>query len=280
MDPLVTTDWLASELGSADLRVLDCTVVFERVDGVLNVESGRGRWEAGHIPGSGFVDLLTDISDQASEHRFMMPPEQQFVSHMEHLGVGDGTRVVLYDRDKNMWAARVWFMLRHFGFTDAAVLDGGWRKWTAEGREESVGPLPDHPAAVFTVGRTVDVLVEKEAVLDALGDGGPLLVNALSAAQHNGENLDYGRRGHIPGAINVPAADLVDPQSHEYLKAPALAEKLATAIDADSVIVYCGGGISAASDAFALAMLGHRDVSIYDGSMSEWGADPSLPLEY
>ena len=282
MDSLVATDWLFSELGSPDLRILECTVVFERRAGELIVESGRANWAAGHIPGSGFVDLLTGISDQSSEYRFMLPTRHEFVSQMEGLGVGEGTRVVLYDRDHNMWAARVWWMLQHFGFGAAAVLDGGWVKWTLEGRETTAGAAPDHGPTTFGSTSGSTVLVDKQAILEALDSTETCLVNALSAEQHNGENNDYGRRGHIPGAVNLPVAGLVDPVTHAYLPHEQLLAKTGVVRDADGerVIVYCGGGISASSDAFVLSRLGHADVSIYDGSMSEWSADPSLPLEY
>lgn len=282
MDSLVTTEWLADHRGRPDLRILDCTVIFERRDGELEVRSGRDAWLAGHIPGSGFVDLLTEISDEGSAHRFMMPPREKFIVAMDVHGVGDGTRVVLYDRDRNVWAARVWWMLRDYGFENAAVLDGGWAKWTIEGRETSTDPAPDHDAAGFVDRGGAALLVGKEVVLDALESAGTCIVNALSPAQHNGENDDYERRGHIPGAVNVPASDLVDPVTHTYLTPEELVARTAAVrrAAADRVIVYCGGGISAASDAFVLARLGYREVAIYDGSMSEWAADPSLPLGY
>jgi len=282
VDSLVTTEWLANHLGSPDLRILDCTVIFERHDGELEVRSGREAWLAGHIPGSGFVDLLTEISDQSSIHRFMMPPREEFIAALGARGVGDGVRVVLYDRDRNVWAARVWWMLKDYGFENAAVLDGGWAKWTIEGRESSTGPAPDHATVGFVDRGTADLLVGKEVVIDALESAGTCIVNALSPAQHNGENDDYERRGHIPGAINVPASDLVDPVTHAYLAPEELVARTAAVrgAGADRVIVYCGGGISAASGAFVLARLGYREVAIYDGSMSEWAADPSLPLEY
>ena len=281
MDQLVTTEWLAGELGSTDLRVLDCHVVFERVDGDLNVESGYRLWEAGHIPTSAFVDLIDEISDHHSPYRFMMPPPDQFVSRMGQLGVGKGTRVVLYDRDRNMWAARVWWMLRHFGFTDAAVLDGGWTAWLADGGDVSQEPAPSFGSAGFDNRHTNDLLVQKQHVIDAVHSGGACIVNALGADQHDGRSLDYGRRGHIPGAMNVPAGDLVDPATHRFLPMDELqARTSAVPDDSEEVIVYCGGGISAANDAFVLALLGREDVVIYDGSMSEWAADPSLPLEW
>ena len=282
MDSLVSTDSLAEDLSSPDLRIVECTVAFSNQDGEIVAESGRSMWESGHIPHSAFVDLLTDIADRTSHLRYMMPPGEQFVAAMESLGIGEGTRVVLYDRDRNMWATRVWWMLKDYGFDDAAVLDGGWAKWTLEGRDVSTDPAPEHKATRFVDRRTAALIVGKEVVLEALDTNGSTIVNALSAAQHNGETDDYDRRGHIPGALNVPAADLVDPLTHVYLAPQELKARTAHIHDAgaDRVIVYCGGGISATSTAFVLAHQGHDNVVIYDGSMSEWAADPSLPLEY
>ena len=212
MEQLVDPAWLAGEMGAPDLRILDCSVVFERHDGVLTVGSGLSAWAEGHIPGSEHVDLVADLSDQASEMRFMMPPAAQFAAAMEGKGVGGGTRVVLYDDDRNMWAARVWWMLRAYGFDEAAVLDGGRRRWTVEGRELTVDPPVEH-RAVFIPKPRSGLLVDKAAVLAATRDDGTCIVNALSAAHHNGESDDYGRRGHIPTSVNMPAADLVDPDT-------------------------------------------------------------------
>ncbi len=116
--------------------MLECTVYLHPADvpGGYRVESGRARWAQGHIPGAGFADLHEELSDRGSPLRFTMPPAAQFAEAMGRHGVGDGVRVVLYDRFVNMWAARVWWMLRAFGFDAAAVLDGGWKKWTLEGR--------------------------------------------------------------------------------------------------------------------------------------------------
>ena len=279
MEQLVDPAWLAGEMGAPDLRILDCSVVFERHDGVLTVGSGLSAWAEGHIPGSEHVDLVADLSDQASEMRFMMPPAAQFAAAMEGKGVGEGTRVVLYDDDRNMWAARVWWMLRAYGFDEAAVLDGGRRRWTVEGRELTVDPPVEH-RAVFILKPRSGLLVDKAAVLAGTRDDGTCIVNALSAAHHNGESDDYGRRGHIPTSVNMPAADLVDPDTHAYLDMAALRSRFAPVLDspAERVITYCGGGISAASDAFALTLLGADEVAIYDASMGEWGIDPSLPL--
>lgn len=280
MRQLVDSQWLVNRLSDTHLRILDCHVMFERADGELKVESGRPLWEQGHIPGSAHVDLIDELSDPTSEYQFMMPSSQQVADVMSRLGIGEGTEVVLYDRDKNMWAARVWWILRAVGFDDAAVLNGGWRSWTLGGRPVSTDAPPEHPPCDFVMRPRPNVFVSKEQVSEAIDADDICLVNALGESEHRGESANYGRRGHIPSAVNVPAATLVDPNSHLYLDEAKLRSRMEPVYDSLSsrAITYCGGGISASSDAFVLDMLGWEQVAIYDASMSEWGADPSLPL--
>jgi thiosulfate/3-mercaptopyruvate sulfurtransferase len=279
---LVETDWLAAHLDDPELRVLECTTILHpRPEGGFRAESGRATWAAGHIPRSGFADLTGDLCDRTSKLLYMMPPAEQMAAVMGRLGVGEGTRVVLYDRAVNMWAARVWWMLRAVGFDAAAVLNGGWRKWTVEGRPTSTEPCA-YPAARFVAQPRPDLFVGKDAVLAGLGHRATCVVNALSEAQHRGVGgVAYGRPGRIAGSANVPAQSLVDPATHAYLPAAVLRERFAAAgvLDAGRVITYCGGGIAASSDAFVLTLLGHDAVSVYDASLSEWAADPSLPME-
>lgn len=281
MEKLIQPGWLEENLAAPDLRILDCSVVFERPGGVLNIESGRHRWDQEHIPGSVHVDLMTELADQTAELLFMMPPTDQFVSIMESVGVGEGTRVVLYDFDINMWAARVWWMLRSVGFDEAGLLDGGLRRWKAEGRRVTSDPAPRHPSAAFAVRPRPGIFVGKDEVLAAIDDHDTALVDALPAAHFDGTIQFYQRRGHIPTAVNVPAGAIVDRHTHAYAKADELRRLAAPALEAEcsKTIAYCGGGISAASTAFALSLLGLEQIAIYDGSMGEWTADPSLPLE-
>jgi thiosulfate/3-mercaptopyruvate sulfurtransferase len=281
---LVETEWLAQHLDDPGVRVLECTVYLHpdpHVPFGFRVESGRGRWAEGHIPGAGFVDLQEELSDRRSKLRFMMPGAAAFAAAMGRHGVGDGVRVVLYDRAVNMWAARVWWMLRAFGFDDAAVLNGGWKKWTHEGREVAKD-AGTRPARSFTARPRPGLIADKAAVLAAVGDRAVCLLNALTAEQHHGTGgYDYGRRGRIEGSENVPARDLVDPLTHAYLPSEVLREKFAAAgaLHAGRVITYCGGGIAASSDALVLALLGKDDVAVYDASLMEWAADPALPME-
>jgi thiosulfate/3-mercaptopyruvate sulfurtransferase len=279
---LVETDWLAAHVDDPALRVLECTTILHpRPEGGYRAESGRATWAGGHIPRSGFADLTDDLCDRTSPLNYMMPPAEQMAASMARLGVGEGTRFVLYDRSLNMWAARVWWMLRAVGFGDAAVLNGGWRKWTVEGRPTSTEPCT-YPPARFVARPRSDLFVDKSAVLAGLGGRATCILNALSEAQHKGTGgVTYGRAGRIAGSANVPAQSLVDPATHAYLPAAVLRERFAAAgvLEAGRVITYCGGGIAASSDAFVLTLLGHDHVSVYDASLSEWAADPSLPME-
>lgn len=280
---LVETDWLARRLDDPAVRVLECTVYLHPADvpGGFRVESGRAKWAQGHIPGAGFVDLQEELSDRTSKLRFMMPPAAQFAEAMGRAGVGEGVRVVLYDRAVNMWAARVWWMLRAFGFDDAAVLNGGFRKWTLEGRPVATD-AGTGPARTFTPRPRPALIVDKAGVLAALGEASACVLNALTEEQHRGAGgVAYGRPGRIAGSANVPARELVDPKTHAYLDADALRAKFeaAGALDAKRVVTYCGGGIAASSDAFVLVLLGRDDIAVYDASLSEWAADPTLPME-
>ena len=279
---LVETDWLAQHLDDPNVRVLECTVYLHpKPEGGFRAESGRAKWSESHIPGSGFADLIADLSDRTSSLNYMMPPAEQFADAMGRYGVGPGTRVVLYDRAVNMWAARVWWMLRAFGFDDAAVLNGGWKKWTVEGRPVASDD-GSRPARQFVATSRSGLIAGKHAVLAGIGDSATCLLNALTPEQHAGTGgVAYGRAGRITGSRNVAARDLVDPATHAYLPAETLREKFqaAGALDAGRVITYCGGGIAASSDAFVLALLGKDNVALYDASLSEWAADPSLPME-
>jgi len=282
MDPLVSGEWLEKELGASDLRVIDCMVVME-VDGEgrRNYRPAAELWEQGHIPGSAPVDLVEELSDPASPFPFMLPPADQFSAVMGELGVGDGIRVVLYDAAINAWASRMWWMLRAFGFDDAAVLDGGWRAWTGDGRPVSADPAPQFAPTTFVARPRPGLFVGRDDVLLAIDRPDACIVDALPPAMYRGEQQDYARPGHIPGAVNVPFGALVDPDTHRYLPEDRLRGTFSKVLAADPkrVITYCGGAIAASSDAFVLHLLGVDDVVIYDGSLSEWTADPALPLE-
>jgi thiosulfate/3-mercaptopyruvate sulfurtransferase len=280
---LVESAWLAAHLGDPDLRVFDCTVhLIPNPDIGYVAKPGLEDFVKGHIPGAQFIDLQADLSAPHPTLRFMLPSAAAFAAALGRLGVGDTSRVVIYSTTTPQWASRVWWMLRNYGFDNAAVLNGGFAKWAAEGRPVETGAAKARPPATFTVRADRQLMVGKDAVLAALGDGAVCTINALSAAQHSGTGgTVYGRVGRIAKTVNVPAAALLDPATGAYLPAAQLRAKFAAvgAFDKKRVITYCGGGIAASSDALVLTMLGHPDVRLYDASMSEWSNDASLPME-
>jgi thiosulfate/3-mercaptopyruvate sulfurtransferase len=280
--PLVTTAWLAANLGRTDLRILDCAVTMRtHPDGTYGFVPGRDEWLAGHVPGSDFVDVMGELSAQTSPLPLMMPPAAEFAATMERYGVGVGTHVVLYDRGNHAWAARVWWMLRACGFDAAQVLDGGWQKWAAEGRPVSTAPAT-YARGTFAPHVRTELFATKDEVLAALGRPDVTLVNALSPEEHRGTAATrLPRSGRIPGSRNVFVQTLTDPDSKAY-KTKTELEALfvaAGALGAQRTIVYCGAGIAASSDALALTLLGTPNVAVYDGSLSEWTADAALPME-
>ncbi len=281
INSLVETDWLEAHLGDADLRVYDCTTVYSSPDNQrMQFDGGRSGYDEGHVPGAGFIDVLGELSDGASPLRTMMPPVEQFAAAMSRYGIGDGVRVVLYDNQLNMWATRVWWMLRAMGFDDAAVLNGGWHKWLKEGRPIST-EQPATPAATFVAKPRPDLFADKNMVLDAIGQNESQIVSALTQEMHAGEGLEVVQRGHITSSTCVGFNEIVDLETMAYLPLDELRNKFdAAGATADKqVITYCGTGIAATSDAFAMHLLGRDNVAVYDGSLEEWSADPELPME-
>jgi thiosulfate/3-mercaptopyruvate sulfurtransferase len=283
---LVETDWLQTHLEEPNLRILDCTVYLPNYFDAsaaekVEIVSGRGNWEKGHIPGSAFVDLVQDLCDPHNTRlMFPMPTAEQFAAVMSRHGVSEGTRVVLYDDMVNIWAARVWWMLRVFGFEQAAVLNGGWQKWTREGRPISTATSTYAPAS-FVPRPRPELIATKGQVISAIDQQSICLINALDPDEYAGRGpVRYGRPGHIPSSVNVSFLQVLDPDTNTYQLPEQLREQFnqVGALHKDQVITYCGGGIAACSDALVLTLLGIDKVAVYDGSMTEWAADPVLPL--
>jgi len=282
---LVQTDWLAAHLNDANLRIFDCTTHLLPADATTDapyrIVPGKAEYDQGHIPGAGFFDIQGELSDNTTKLRFMLPPAEQFATVMSRCGVGDETRVVLYCAGGIMWATRVWWMLRAFGFDNATVLDGGWDKWKSEGRPVSTAPCT-YPPATFHARPRPGLFVRKEQVLASLHDPKTVSVNALMPELHRGDGPSrYDRAGRIPGSVNVPAATLLDPQTKAFVPLDdAQAKFQAVGIEKEKqVIAYCGGGISATVDLFLLHQLGYENLTLYDGSMGEWAKDETLPIE-
>jgi thiosulfate/3-mercaptopyruvate sulfurtransferase len=279
---LIDTDALERQLDDPDLRVFDCTtILIPDPKTTYQAVPARADFEKEHIPGAQFIDLQADLSDKNQRLRFMLPSAEDFAAAMSRFGVGEGTRVVLYSTTTPQWATRVWWLLRVFGFDEAAVLDGGWQKWSREGRPVETGPARSHPSGHFIVREQRPLMVGKAEVQQAIDDGAVCTLNALAPEQHAGTGGNtYGRPGRIKGSVNLPAAHLIDPATSAFLPAAELRRRFeGVGAFGREVITYCGGGIAASADAFALVMLGHPDVKLYDASMSEWATDPTLPME-
>lgn len=276
MEPLVTTQWLEDHLGEPDLVLLDCSVV-QLPSGPegLRFSSGRADFDAGHIPTAGFADLVSDLSDPASPLKYALPSAERFCEAMGALGVGDDSRVVVYDGSITAWAARVWWMLRWVGFDRAAILDGGMGAWKAEGRPISTEPAAASPREL-TASPRPELVATRDDVLAAIADDRVCILDAMPAAHYRGEQTMYERTGHVPGAINTPVRDLLD-EAGRFRPLEQLAALHPTDRSA-RMITYCGGGIAAAASAFVLTRLGFDDVAVYTASMQEWAADPANPL--
>lgn len=272
---LVTAEWLAEHLDDPDLVVLDCTVTVRRGEDGLVIENGRAAYEAGHIPTAGFADLMGELADADSPYNYAVPSPEAFAAAMGKLGVGDDTRVVLYDASLSAWAARVWWMLRWVGFDRAAVLDGGLAAWRSEGRPLATEPA-DEPVRVLTPAPRPELIADRDEVFAAIGDESVRLIDAMPGAHYRGEMTMYARPGHIPGADNVPVTALLD-ETGRFKPADGLAV-LFGADRSGRAIIYCGGGIAASATAFAMTRAGFTDVAVYTASLQEWAADPANPM--
>lgn len=279
MESLVSSEWLADHLRDADVRILECSVALRPAEGGFSADSMSDEWAEGHIPNSAYADLAGSLSDPDSELRFTMPTAERFARAMEDLGVGDDTRVILYDRRMTMWATRVFWMLKAFGFDNCAVLDGGLKTWKLEGRELSTEPAPTRPSTTFTAEPRPQLIATLEQMEAAVADQGHCIINSLSPENHSGEDDSYGRAGHLPGASNVFAVALIDTETHQYRPIDELHQLFDHIPAGEPIITYCGGGIAATSDAFVLTeLLGRTNVSVYDGSLSEWVQSDDRPL--
>ena len=275
---LVEPAWVEEHLEDEDLRILDVTIQV-RLKPVPWMRSGRREWRRAHVPGAAFVDLRKVCDPNSPARTFTLPNAEWFSAAMGRVGVGDGTRVVLYDARESMWAARLWWMLRAFGFENAAVMNGGWTAWRLEERPVSSEPCA-YPPATFTPAPRPGLFVGKEEVLRVIDDPNACIVCALGRRQYRGERREYGRRrGHIPGACNVSAWRILDRHTQRYRPLAELRQLFGDVLGAGRIVTYCGGGVAASSDAFVLHLLGQRNVAVYDGGFIEWSADRRLPLE-
>jgi thiosulfate/3-mercaptopyruvate sulfurtransferase len=280
---LLSTQELA-DLHTADpqhesVRVFDTSITLKpNPAGGYMAESGYDDYLQARIPGAGFLDLKTKLSDTSSGLGFTLPGTEQLQAGFRAAGINSNSRVVLYSSGHMMWATRAWWMLHSAGHGNVCVLNGGLAKWQAEDRDTQQGEAW-YAAGVFSVDLNAAKWADKNDVMQAIGDEAICTINALAPGVYSGSaDMSYGRKGHITGSKNIYYGDVLDAgcfRSASDLKELFNAKNV---LDRPKVIAYCGGGISATIDALALSLLGHKNLAVYDGSMSEWVKDKDLPL--
>jgi thiosulfate/3-mercaptopyruvate sulfurtransferase len=274
---LTETNWLASELDAPDIVI---------IDGSWHMPSegrdARAEYLEEHIPGAIFFDI-DEIADTKSALPHMLPPPEKFSSRMRSMGIGDGSRIVVYDTSGMFSAARVWWTFRVMGFDDVTVLNGGLPKWKREGLPLESGEPAPRSTRHFTSRRNADLVRDVYDMKSIIKDHSAEILDARSADRFAGKVAEPRpgvRSGHIPGSLNVPYGKLVNADG--TLKSKSELERVFARAGVDlgkPVVTSCGSGITASVLALALAELGHRRTAVYDGSWSEWGADQSLPVE-
>lgn len=273
---LISTADLAAALSAPDVRVVDATYYLPHEN-----KDARAEYEAEHIPGAVFFDIDA-IKDPASDLPHMLPAPEVFSAKVRKLGLGDGNRIVIYDRRGMMSAPRAWWTFRVFGHRDVAVLDGGLPKWKAEGR-----PLDDHPVVPmerhFSARLDTTRLRDREQIRRNIEQAAEQVLDARSRGRFEGTDGELwpGRRsGHIPGSRNLPYTELLDPESGTLLPPEALRERFAAAgIDpARPVVTSCGSGVTACALLLGLTRVGAKDLALYDGSWAEWGRPGDTPV--
>lgn len=270
MDSLVSTDWLAQHLGEPDLIAVDSSWHMPS-----SGRSGRDEYRAAHIPGARFLDIDT-VSDRSHPAPHMLPASEGFGPAMEQVGVGRDDRLVVYDNSSIRTAARGWFMLRHFGADRVAILDGGFQKWLSESRPTEAGEAAPRRAR-FDAKARAEIVTKEQLVA---GTGLPW-ADARGKPRFEGSEADPRAgvaAGHAPGARNLPFASLY--REDGRFKPTNELKRLFDEAGIDPTrpfVASCGSGVTANSLIFAAHLIGNDDTKLYDGSWSEWGADPATP---
>jgi thiosulfate/3-mercaptopyruvate sulfurtransferase len=281
----VSTDWLAGHLGDPSVRVVDVRGKVLPPGTKPRYQAKRSDYDASHIPGAVFVDWTQDIVDPADPVPMQVAGPVPFAAKMSELGIGDETLVVAYDDYDHIFAGRFAWALRYYGHEGVRILDGGWGRWLAESRptRQSTAPEAAPLSAVFTARPRAALRRTASEVEGVLGRPDVALIDARPSEQYVGAVTAAARPGHIPGAVNVPYARLIDASTGRFLPPAELTRVFrdsgvdVTALPRE-VIVYCNGGVSCTVPLNALRILGRDDVAVYDGSWNEWGNDANLPI--
>jgi len=278
---LVSTEWLEERLGAPELRIFDASVHLDPSPKGFEIRSGRADYEAAHIPGAGFLDLGRELADPESSLEFTRPSAARLEAALSAAGLSNEHHAVVYSASGPMWATRLFWILRSAGHATVSVLDGGFERWCAEGRPVCSEPCTV-PATTFKAAPREELWANTDEVAAAIDDGAACTINALPRALHTGEaEMGYARPGHIRGSVNVPFPQLLDRDTGTLLPPDELRRHFEAvgAFERERAITYCGGGIAATLTAFALTTLGHPNVAVYDGSLSEWARDPARPMD-
>ena len=281
MDNLVSTEWLAAELGKPDLLVFDCSTYLPGEPG-----NKHDAFRTAHIPGARLFDI-DQIADPETDLPHMVPTPARFAKLVGALGASNATRVVFYDQHGLRSSARGWWMMRLFGHEKAAVLDGGLPKWMREGRPTESGDAPAPPPATFVPDFRAERLKGIGDVKRIVRQGGPqgsglaLILDARSRGRFDGtapEPRPGLAGGHIPGAASLPSVDLLNPDG--TMKDPAALRALfeAAGVEAERpVVTSCGTGVTACALAVGMVRAGFPEPAVYDGSWTEWASRPETP---
>jgi thiosulfate/3-mercaptopyruvate sulfurtransferase len=283
---LVETTWLARHLQDPDLRIVDMcgyvrTVEHESAQ-VAQYTGARDEYEQSHIPGAVYIDWTSDIVDPDDEIKAQIASSQHFAQRMGRLGIGDQHIVVAYDaHPASQFATRLWWALKYYGHDKVVVLNGGLPKWQRENLPMN-DIIPVYPYAIFSPIVHPELRTTAEDVLKFLDQRDVSLVDARDRGQYTGAIVRRpGRPGHIPGALNIPREELIDPTTGTFRSNEELTQVFSEAriLPEQHVVAYCNGGVAATSVLFSLAMLGYPSLTNYDGSWNEWGVRQDLPVE-